>query len=857
MKVKAAALIVLLTLSSILIIAEGQDTLMINIELSQKRLTDSLKAADLFRAAESYSESGYTDSAFANIQRSLDLSSFNNFPLIEAGTYQLLGSIYDEQSNWEETLLNYLKASTVYSRSGNRTREAGIFRILAKKYFGFGIYKKSAWYSEQEFSLCPQDSIEQMEQSSEAAALSWYYLPNDTMAVRWFTAALHYFEKEADTAGILRCTDRLASLYIKLGEYNQANDEYQQMLSAYVFKNDFGNIAGIYNNLGFLKFRKKDYENALGDFLSAVEYSGKGGKNDYFLTDVYSNIAICYQNLGKQKEMLQNFMTALQCAKDSRRDDEAARLDHLLALIYFKKGDNYHAELYCTDCIESAKKSENFEVLQKCYQTYSDVMEKGNDFVNALAYYEKYLNLRDSLSFANKIAEQAETDRQTGFDITEQQIKSDISEQEIQGLALKNLRAESSRKENELKLLLKQRELDRSEKDRLAQSLALEQEKSLTRENEQKVRSLEQEKIIQQLELDKKTEQEKVLQNANQLLEAKRQQQELQIEKEKQIKKLAFGIGILMVIVALMILFGLISTRKQNLKLAESKRQIEKINTDLELKNREVLKQNEKIIQQKDIIEQKNQAITDSIQYASRIQTAVLPPVNFLTDWGIDNFIIYKPKDIVSGDFYWGMRKKDKIIVAAADCTGHGVPGAFMSMLGHAFLDEILNTTEVENAAMILNLLRDEVINTLRQKGMVGEARDGMDISLCIIDKKAGKLDFAGANNPLYLIRDNSLKKVQADRMPIGIHFTTFIPFTNTTIEIKKGDYLYLFSDGYADQFGGTKGKKFMYKPFNDLILRNHQKPMGLQKEILDNTFVKWKGAREQVDDVLVIGMHL
>ena len=280
-------------------------------------------------------------------------------------------------------------------------------------------------------------------------------------------------------------------------------------------------------------------------------------------------------------------------------------------------------------------------------------------------------------------------------------------------------------------------------------------------------------------------------------------------------------------------------------------------NNELGSQNKELTTQREKILQQKNIIEQKNQAITGSIQYASRIQAAVLPPINFLTEWGIDNFILYKPKDIVSGDFYWGVRKQNRIFVAAVDCTGHGVPGAFMSMLGNAFLAEILNNKEMENAAMVLNFLRDEVINTLRQKGMAGETRDGMDISLCIIDREAGKLDFAGANNALYLIRDNNLTIVQADRMPIGIYYASVKLFTNKTLEIKKGDYFYLFSDGYADQFGGRNRKKFMYGPFQQLLLRNHYKPMNLQKEILDNTFEKWKGANEQIDDVLVIGLHL
>ena len=185
------------------------------------------------------------------------------------------------------------------------------------------------------------------------------------------------------------------------------------------------------------------------------------------------------------------------------------------------------------------------------------------------------------------------------------------------------------------------------------------------------------------------------------------------------------------------------------------------------------------------------------------------------------------------------------------------MPGAFMSMLGHAFLDEIISTREPENAADILNLLRDEIINALKQKGTTGEAHDGMDISLVILDLKAGKLDYAGANNPLYLIRDGKMNQYKADRMPIGIHVTSITPFTNQSVEIKKDDYLYLFSDGYADQFGGPNGKKYMYKPFQELLLKHHAKPMELQKEILDNTFGKWKNEREQVDDVLVIGLHI
>jgi serine phosphatase RsbU (regulator of sigma subunit) len=815
-----------------------------------KRVSDSILAVGIFRTAQQYMSTVQNDSAISCISKSLAIASEAGFLRVEADCYELLASIYDNQANWEETLRNLLRAASAYTKYDDMINVARISRTIAEKYFTLGVYKKSAQFSEQEFLLYNEQNLNKMASAAEMAGKSYYYLPVDSLASRWYSTAASYYEKDADTAGFLRCTEKLGSLYIQLGMYDQALKKYQEVLKVHLLKNDYGNIALTYNQLGFLMFKKNDVNAALDNFRISVEFSEKKGINDFFLTDVWSNIAICHQNLGNQKEMLSSFEAALQHAKESERIDEAARIERILATIYFQKEDNYHAELYCLSCIESAKASGNLETLQFCYKDYSSVLESGNDFVKALEYYEKHLNLRDSLNYESRLSEKATTDRMAVFEATEERLRRELAKEEIEGLELKTLKAESARSRNEVMLLQKQQELDRSEKDRLEQSLALEQEKNAVRENEQKVKTLEHQREIQQLQIERKDRDSLILQEQNRNLEQEKIQKETELKNEKIKRQLAMGIGSLMVLVAVIILYGLISTRKKNQKLAESKRQIEKINADLEATNAEVLKQ-------KEIIEQKNQSITDSIQYASRIQTAVLPPINFLGEWSLKNFILFKPKDIVSGDFYWGVKKNEKIIVAAGDCTGHGVPGAFMSMLGHAFLDEILSTTEVENAATILNNLRDEVINTLKQKGTAGETRDGMDISLCILDLKAGRLDYAGANNPLYIIRDGKIIKYQADRMPIGIHFISFTPFTNQSIKFYKGDYLYLFTDGYADQFGGPNGRKFMYKPFQNLLLKIHNEPMDLQKDVLDKTFEEWKGDHEQVDDVLVIGIHL
>jgi serine phosphatase RsbU (regulator of sigma subunit)/tetratricopeptide (TPR) repeat protein len=814
--------------------AYGQDTLLVRSELKQKRDADSALAVSFQQKARGFVSSGQADSAISYIDKSLEISGEEDFLHVTVADYELLASIHDSQNNWDETLRNYIRASEAFRKLNDKYNEARTLNTIAGKYFREGIFKKAALYYEQEFSLYEKQNNSRLAASAEMAGKSYYNLPLDSLSSVWYSVAASYYESAGDAAGLLRCGEKLGLLYTQLGSYDKALKEYENIIAGYTKENDYKNIAETSNQIGFLMFRKSDINEALASFNKAIEFSEKSGSDDYFLTDAWSNKAICYQNFENETEMLACFNKALEYAKNSGRTDEAARIERIMAMIYFRKGDNYHAELYCLDCIESAKTSGNLDVLQLCYKDYSTVLESGNDFIKALEYYEKHLNLRDSLNYESRLAENAAADRIAEYEATEQRIRAEIDAEEIQGLELKRLKAENLSRENQINLLLKEQELYNSEKERLSDSLALEKGRFELNRRKQDIISLRNRREIDSLNLNTKDLEAKALTTQNQLLESQKNQEAERAQKAKQIRNMAIVLGVLMGLVAIMILFGLLSTRKQNRKLAESKRHIEKINTDLENTNAEVLKQ-------KDIIEQKNQSITDSIQYASRIQTAVLPPINFLSDWGFENFILFKPKDIVSGDFYWGVKKNEKIIIAAADCTGHGVPGAFMSMLGHAFLDEIINTREIENAATILNILRDEIINTLKQKGTEGEARDGMDISLVIIDKRAGKLDYAGANNPFYLIRDGKMLKYQADRMPIGIHFISFTPFTNRNIEIKKGDYLYLFSDGYADQFGGTRGKKFMYKPFQDLLLRHSSKPMELQKEILDNTFEKWK----------------
>ena len=281
--------------------------------------------------------------------------------------------------------------------------------------------------------------------------------------------------------------------------------------------------------------------------------------------------------------------------------------------------------------------------------------------------------------------------------------------------------------------------------------------------------------------------------------------------------------------------------RKTNIILSEQKDKITK-------QRDEILKQHKTVVKQK-------KEITDSIVYAERIQRALLPKKEQLDSIFNEYFVLLKPLHIVSGDFYW-IRKIDKtIIVAAADCTGHGVPGAFMSMLGISFLNEIVQKKDINQANQILEELRFHVKNSLQQTGKKDESKDGMDIALYSINTETLQLQYSGAFNPLYIIRDNEIIQLKADRQPVAIHIVEKA-FTNNVFQLQSGDVLYSFSDGYVDQFG-VNGKKFKAKNFRKLLLDIHKKPFYEQKNILDKTIVEWHIGQPQIDDILVIGVKM
>ncbi len=375
--------------------------------------------------------------------------------------------------------------------------------------------------------------------------------------------------------------------------------------------------------------------------------------------------------------------------------------------------------------------------------------------------------------------------------------------------------------------------------------------------------------LLTSMEMESKFEKERELQKLIQ--EKKDADNQLIMVKQKRFRNILVLVIVALLVIALLIFKGFIEKTKhnrlltiQNEEILQQKEEISTQRDEIESQKEEIEAQRDLLIKQKLLMENKNQKLTDSLEYARSIQGALLPWTGTLHSLIGDHFILYKPKDIVSGDFYWASDTNDGVIVCVADCTGHGVPGAFMSVLGISLLSEIVQKDRITQPNLILNKLREYLIYSLRQDETHSRHKEGMTIAICHIDRKKGLMKYAGASMPMILIRHTYgtpiLERLHPDGMPIGIS-PRMRDFTQKEYTISNGDMLYLYSDGYADQFGGTEGKKLKIKPFLSLLENNSTRPLAEQQQILESNIKNWINESnpvvEQFDDITILGIRI
>jgi serine phosphatase RsbU (regulator of sigma subunit)/antitoxin component YwqK of YwqJK toxin-antitoxin module len=420
----------------------------------------------------------------------------------------------------------------------------------------------------------------------------------------------------------------------------------------------------------------------------------------------------------------------------------------------------------------------------------------------------------------------------------ELELKEDIITQKAEQIKIKDNELNERMLQNQLlskEKYIKELLIKKNQEEIIRQQL-------VNKESQTAIENLNKDKLLQEALLKNQEAQNE--KNKQELILAEKQKElnQSELKQQKTIRN-AFFLGFVLLLGLMFFVF-------------KGYREKKKSNAELALKNTLIEQQKADVISQKELIEIKNHEITDSINYAQRIQRSILPPLSEVSAALSNSFILFKPKDIVSGDFFWFENTKDKVLIAAADCTGHGVPGAFMSTIGSEKLNEaVKDSTDVSE---ILNLVNRGMKKVLRQSEKADSTRDGMDIALCAFNKEMTKVEYAGANRPLWIIRKGSteIEETKATKVAIGGYTEDEQVFTKHIIDLQKGDSVYIFSDGYADQFS-PQDKKLMTRKFKEILLSIQDKSMEEQKQFLGTFIEDWRGDMEQTDDILVIGVRI
>ena len=663
--------------------------------------------------------------------------------------------------------------------------------------------------------------------------ISWeliYTSPDSSISL--FNKALEISEKHQFATGKIYCLNGLARAYWVKGDFPVSMDLTLRCLNLCDSTGNSMEKVRSLNMLGLVYYEMNLYERSIDYFKQAMELEINIGDST-LLSRILGNIGDIYIMNEDTIKAYDYYERALNISR-LRRDDMNSSTNYLaIGRIYRDQNKLKKAEEYLKEGLRLAEKVNDNQNVSQCLTALAMLYLKTNEHDKCMEFSEKALSVARSVNDLNSVYESAYVLYQV------------------------------YNKEENFKEALKYYLIADAADDSMFNSY---QNDEINR-------------LQHSFDISKKEAEIEILSKDKKLAE---------------LQAILFGSGfVLLLILGIVIFRSRQKTYKAKILLEKQKKEIEEQNDKLNQKNEEIGAQRDEIAAQRDIVTKQKQniekiytALTDSIHYAKRIQKAVLPEKSSMEEKiGSEFFILYKPKDIVSGDFYYVDKRKDLLLIAVADCTGHGVPGAFMSMLGISFLNEIISKEEIQSPDMVLEELRRYVIRSLQQKssGETGllamqKIKDGMDISFISINTVTRELQFAGANNPLYIVSspqsavgngddncrlqtaDCGLIEIKGDKMPASIHLK-MNKFTNHSIQLNKGDMVYLMTDGFADQFGGKKGRKFMAKNLKQLIIENCTKPMNDQKEIISNTIEKWRIGFdvkfEQTDDITLLGIKV
>ncbi len=653
--------------------------------------------------------------------------------------------------------------------------------------------------------------------------------------------AIEYANKALLSAQGIGYKRGIANSYHILGMVNSYQSRNEKALEYYMLSlkineelHDKRAMSTSYNNIGLVYWNQGSYEKALKFYLISLEIDEALGEQKGMASS-YNNVGLIYwaqNNLDKAQDYFQKAVVIYSQLNDKKGMGGAysniggvayykGKPD--VAILYFKKSYDYYKEInFKTGCATTLTNISEILTEQK---KYDEALKYAND---AIEIHKQLGNKSDMTYGLLAVAK----------NYLDQKLYAKAIEKLNEAISLsKEINAQKQLSQAYLMLAETYNNMGNYKQAyEFHQKYASTKDSIFTKESSAQIAEMN-----TKYDTDKKNKEIELLKKESEI-------QQLNQEAEKSRNAMirnSLLVGCLFVLILLVILYNRNQVKqKANIALAE--------------KNKNIEEQKEKIEFQHSLLEHKNKEITDSIKYAKHLQLAILPPDSQVKRLLPDSFVLYKPKDIVSGDFYWVEEWGDYVMVAAADCTGHGVPGAFMSIVGNNLLQQAVNVFGLTKPALILNDVNKNISRMLHQSEDTASVKDGMDVALLSIKKNDTSVQYAGAYNPLWIVSDGMIQEINANKHPVGAFLGEELKqFTNHELNLKRGDTLYIFTDGYADQFGGPKGKKFKYSQLKDLLLKINHLSMEEQKEILSNNIEQWKGKLEQIDDILIIGIRL
>ncbi|MFL5765825.1 MAG: tetratricopeptide repeat protein [Bacteroidia bacterium] len=653
-------------------------------------------------------------------------------------------------------------------------------------------------------------------------------------AVKYYKLALAEFEKAKYTQGRLQTFSDIAGIYKQQASYDDAFDYYTRLMVLATQTKDTTYLVEAHGGYANIYRYRGDYVHSLNYYLSGVSLA-EAINDKKAEAGLLTNMAIIYSYQGNAKEELKIRERAMAIYIETKDSTNMIIGNNNLGEIYYEQGDKaralerFNAAMNIIQLIGEKRAGEKY--IGQTYEQFAIIAFDEKNYAKAKENYQK------ALDHMMKGKEKKATASCYG---------------ELADVAI------ATEKWNEAEeLLMKKLNISREIEHKKGetecyQSLA---KVMYGKSDYKKAYEYQSEylKLNQELLNETSTEQLAEMQTR---FETEKKEKELQLQtveianKDSEVALRTKIMYAFIGISAIFLMMAFFSMRQH--------RQKKRAVLMLQGQNKEMMVMNQQISFQKEIIEEKNKDITDSIHYAKHIQEAILPPDDMVYEYLKESFILYKPKDIVSGDIYWLHKQQDKIYFAAVDCTGHGVPGALMSVVAYSGLNSLMSEERIRRPADVLNNLSDNIKETFKHQYLQEQINDGMDIALCALDRKNMTLSFSGAKSPLCVVRGEELIEIKGDKHAIEGRTADFVTaYTHNEMKVQPGDCIYVFSDGYNDQFGGTKGKKFKYSQLKQLLISIASKPMHLQKAILSQTLEEWKGNLQQVDDILLIGVRV